>query len=216
MGGGLRQHPCQQMEASDGGDASKDPCPMRRMSSPTPCRETPKLETSNSSLKVESHIHGNVNVWFGGGDTHVPSGYDGLYPTPGNRIRAGCGTPLMTARGRSWRRCSDGGRPPSSRGCKRCSSPLASRRFPRMDQGPTSGIVIPRSMTWEKRTHRKSRASTSIFGPGSPGWSVVRSAFPRRNACMVWSLGSLSIAMHLAFPSNTGSTDVKHLPIFIN
>jgi hypothetical protein len=30
---------------------------------------------------MESHIHGNVNVWFGGGDTHVPSGYDGLYPT---------------------------------------------------------------------------------------------------------------------------------------
>jgi hypothetical protein len=30
---------------------------------------------------MESHIHGNVNVWFGGGDTHVPTGYDGLYPT---------------------------------------------------------------------------------------------------------------------------------------
>ena len=51
------------------------------MPSPTPCRETPKLETSNSSLKVESHIHGNVNVWFGGGDTRVPTRYDGLYPT---------------------------------------------------------------------------------------------------------------------------------------
>jgi len=36
------------------------------------------------SLKVESHIHGNVNVWFGGGDTHVPLWYDGLYPTRAN------------------------------------------------------------------------------------------------------------------------------------
>jgi hypothetical protein len=59
-----------------------------------------ELETSNSSLKVESHIHGNVNVWFGGGDTHVPHGYDGLYPTPGKVIRAGSGMPSIIRRER--------------------------------------------------------------------------------------------------------------------
>ena len=35
---------------------------------------------------MESHIHGNVNVWLGGGDTHVPTGYDGLYPTVRKKI----------------------------------------------------------------------------------------------------------------------------------
>ncbi len=34
---------------------------------------------------------------------------------------------------------------------------------------PTSGISTPRSITWARRIHRKSRASTSICGRGSSG-----------------------------------------------
>src|SRR5215813_5331964 len=65
-------------------------------------------------------------------------------------------------------------------------SPLASRSFTRTAGEPTSGISRPRSTTWARSIRRKSRASTSISGPGLSGSCVARCAFPRRNRCTIW------------------------------
>ena len=54
-------------------------------------------------MKVESRIHGNVNVWFGGGDTHVPLWYDGPYPTRRRRTNNGSGSPWMRLLAKSSR-----------------------------------------------------------------------------------------------------------------
>ena len=52
--------------------------------------------------------------------------------------------------------------------------------------GPMNGISRLRSITWARRICKRSRASTSICGPGSSGWFVARSAFRKQNGCTIW------------------------------
>lgn len=86
-------------------------------------------------------------------------------------------------------------------------------RFTQMGGGLTSGTSTPKSIGWARTIRRKSRASTSICGPGSHSWYAAPSVFPRRSACTIWSLGCSSIAMNLDEPYETGSTPLRHLPI---
>src|SRR5215813_13169524 len=95
--------------------------------------------------------------------------------------------------------------------CKRCWSRLASRVITRMGGERTSGILTPKSIGWARRTRRKSRANTSICGPGSNGWCAAPSVFPRQNIYTIWSLGCSSIAMNLDEPYENGSTPLRHL-----
>src|SRR5262249_6695940 len=59
---------------------------------------------------------------------------------------------------------------------------------------------------------RKSRAHTSICGPGSNGWCTAPSVFLRRNIGTIRSLGCASFAMNVDEPYETGSTRLRHPP----
>ena len=64
--------------------------------------------------------------------------------------------------------------------------PFGITKYYTEDGAPTSGISMPRSIKWVRRIRRKSRASTSIYGPGLSGSCVAPFAFPRRNRCTIW------------------------------
>src|SRR5215813_4338002 len=98
---------------------------------------------------------------------------------------------------------------------KPCWSRLASRAITRMGGGLTSGTSTPTSIRLARKTRRKSRANTSICGPGSNGWCAAPSVFPKRSTCTIWSLGCSSIAMNLDEPYEIGSTPLRHLPAII-
>ena len=66
--------------------------------------------------------------------------------------------------------------------------------------GPTGGTSTPNSIGLARTIRRKSRANTSIYGPGLSGLCAAQSVFPRRNTCTIWSLGCSSIAMSLDEP----------------
>src|SRR2546422_291009 len=76
----------------------------------------------------------------------------------------------------------------------------------------TSVIWMLSNTRLGRQTPRKSRASTSIYGHGSSDWYAAQSVSPRRNRCTIWSSGSSSIGTSLGEQSDTGSTDLKHLP----
>jgi hypothetical protein len=51
-------------------------------------------------VEVESAVLGNSDAVFGGGDMHVPTGYNGPYPTAAKPTRVGSGMPLIIRRER--------------------------------------------------------------------------------------------------------------------
>ena len=67
-----------------------------------------------------------------------------------------------------------------------CWSRLVSPAFTPMGGAHTSGTSTQSSITWARRTRRKSRANTSTCGPGSSGSYVARFAFPKRRRCTIW------------------------------
>src|SRR5687768_1812937 len=75
----------------------------------------------------------------------------------------------------------------------------------------TSGIWMLRNTWLGRQIHRKSRASTSVYGHESSDWYAAQSVSPRRNRCTIWSSDSSSIGTSLGEQSDTESTDLKHL-----
>src|SRR5712664_2139564 len=73
------------------------------------------------------------------------------------------------------------------------------------------GLSCPLHMTTDVHHSIRWNVNTSIYGPGSSGLSVVRCASPRRSACTISCLDSLSIATNLDNPFELESTPVRHL-----
>jgi hypothetical protein len=63
-------------------------------------RTLPARAKRMSVVEVESAVLGNSDAVFGGGDTHVPTGYNGPYPTAAKPTRVGSGMPLIIRRER--------------------------------------------------------------------------------------------------------------------
>ena len=62
-----------------------------------------------------------------------------------------------------------------------------------------------------KEYTQKIESKHTDYEHGSSGWCAARSAFPKRSACTIWSLGSSSTAMNLVGCSDGRSTHLRHL-----
>ncbi len=73
-----------------------------------------------------------------------------------------------------------GDRMPSLCSCKPCWSRVGSRGFTRMDGERTSGTLPQSNAPWASSTHKRSRASISIYGLGSRSLSAALYVCPQR------------------------------------
>src|SRR5262252_3320311 len=64
-------------------------------------------------------------------------------------------------------------------------APFGITKFYTDGWGLTSGISMLSNIRWARRTRRKSRANTSISGPGSSASYAVHCASPRRSTCTI-------------------------------
>jgi hypothetical protein len=99
---------------------------------------------------------------------------------PRKRLRAGCGTPSITAQRRWWPTCSDDARARSCCSAKRCGSRVAARAITQTAGAPTSAPASPSSPQAATSIRRKSPASLSTCAPAS---SAFIGLFMNRYEC---------------------------------